>query len=447
MDPIAVNSTLVDSTQERVASQPIVQDRTALSPLKPAVSRLPDPVYDCLRQAVKCALHLHTKGSTPLALLMYDAVEREGVAVSTLQPGDLLEEQLSIDGRGDFVKDDESGELRKKGQSLSDYCKAYANLSSISKTVPGALITYYTLMNDLAGHHVRYVEFRTGLPEGEDALAFVDACQAGCNESMRMQLKRRRLIDYGLIALINRGGPDAVNRGLALVEKAISVRQQGRSVVGIDLAGNEAEHPVTHFKAVFDRVHEYNRSAPYERRLGITIHAGETVSSSDNTITLTGDRSVEKAIELGWRECTPLRIGHGIQILMNGAVKEAFEAYRQNPDCLKKSGYRRRLFEKAPILKSLLDKKIGIEVCPKSNFQTGAVKRYTEHPARFFYDLGLLVSVNPDNLVISKTDSTHEYVKLLQATVDIFCEVDERSLSHDRYQKQLPRFIAFMEGT
>lgn len=130
----------------------------------------------------------------------------------------------------------------------------------------------------------------------------------------------------------------------------------GRGVCAADLAGAEAQYPMTEFMELFEQT----------RKLGMpfTIHAGECGNA----------QNIVDAIEAGAK-----RIGHGI-------------AMRGHEE----------------IQKLVKERHIGVEICPISNLQTKAVKRPEEYPIKEFLNAGLLVSVNTDNRTVSSTSMTKE---------------------------------------
>ena len=131
-------------------------------------------------------------------------------------------------------------------------------------------------------------------------------------------------------------------------------------MVGLDLAGDEANHPIKEFSELFK----------YAKDLGMnfTIHAGEAGPKSN----------IEGAIEYGAK-----RIGHGI-------------AMRDD--------------EK--LLKLAKDRHIGIEMCPISNYQTKAVGKKDIYPYSEYIKRGLLATVNTDNRLVSSTSITDEILFL-----------------------------------
>lgn len=130
----------------------------------------------------------------------------------------------------------------------------------------------------------------------------------------------------------------------------------GEGLCAVDLAGDEAGFPTKQFYEVFMEA----------KRLGypFTIHGGEC-----------GDvKSVLLAAEWGAR-----RIGHGI-------------AMKGCPD----------------VQRMIAQKRIAIEMCPISNYQTKALPSDQPYPVREFADAGVLVTVNTDNRTVSNTSISKE---------------------------------------
>ena len=137
----------------------------------------------------------------------------------------------------------------------------------------------------------------------------------------------------------------------------LAVAYKNRGVVGFDLAGAEADNPAKHHKDAFQLVRDNN--------INCTIHAGEAY----------GPESIAQAIHV----CGAHRIGHGC-----------------------------RLREHGDLLHYVTDHRIPLECCPSSNVQTGAVRDLASHPLKFYYDLGLRVTVNTDNRLITDTSVSKE---------------------------------------
>jgi len=56
----------------------------------------------------------------------------------------------------------------------------------------------------------------------------------------------------------------------------------------------------------------------------------------------------------------------------------------------------------------------GLEVCPTSNVDTGAVAAYGTSPIRRFLQEDLRITVGTDNRTISRTNITQEYLLLME---------------------------------
>lgn len=130
----------------------------------------------------------------------------------------------------------------------------------------------------------------------------------------------------------------------------------GKGVVGADIAGAEGAVPMSYFEPLFRRA---DRAG-----LPFTIHAGEC-----------GDyENVAKAVSYGAK-----RIGHGCAAVKSEACMDL-----------------------------LIREKITLEMCVISNLQTKAVKTVKEHPLKAFYDRGIRVTYNTDNMTVSDTSLAKE---------------------------------------
>ena len=139
----------------------------------------------------------------------------------------------------------------------------------------------------------------------------------------------------------------------------------GSGVAGLDLAGDEANHPIGEFKELFG----------FARDLGMnfTIHAGEAGPKSN----------IKGSIDYGAK-----RIGHGI-------------AMRNDEE----------------LLKLAKDKGIGIEMCPISNYQTKAVLKEQTYPYADYIRRGILATINTDNRLVSNTSITNEILFLQEKSM------------------------------
>lgn len=130
----------------------------------------------------------------------------------------------------------------------------------------------------------------------------------------------------------------------------------GEGLCAIDLAGDEKSMPNAMFGNLFAEAKKLDY--PY------TIHAGECGSV----------QSILDAVEMGAK-----RIGHGIAMMGNAEVQ-----------------------------KLVAGKRIGVEMCPISNYQTKALQPEQVYPIRDFAKMGVLTTINTDNRTVSNTCITKE---------------------------------------
>ncbi len=157
-----------------------------------------------------------------------------------------------------------------------------------------------------------------------------------------------------LIASMNRHEDPAL--GAQVVELAIANRQRG--ILGVDLAGNEAEFSADPFIPVLQRAREGG--------LKLTVHAGEW----------NGPDNVRQAIEVLGAD----RIGHGVRVMEDPEVV-ALAVERGTP----------------------------FEVCITSNYQTGVIPALGDHPMVRMLNAGLNVTLGTDDPSISQIVLSDEY--------------------------------------
>ena len=65
-------------------------------------------------------------------------------------------------------------------------------------------------------------------------------------------------------------------------------------------------------------------------------------------------------------------------------------------------GHGTRLREDGDLLNYVNDHRIPLEMCVTSNLQTKAVDSIEKHPVKFYFDLGIRVTINTDNRLIKE---------------------------------------------
>ncbi len=363
-------------------------------------------LYNLILASPKVVLHEHYRGCAPMAMVRAWFIEQQHS--KAYKGNDALQEFCRTDRL--FTPDGE-GPLYQR--SLNRFRLKNDNLVSVSiHSDDTAYLAAYMYTMRLGLENVRYFEYRLNplSKNVKNPIRYAKAIQQGLDDARTFLYQSRgQKIDGNLIFSADRQ-PKAgvvmnaqsgkqldprVSLAMQVLDVAIQAKKEGVRVTGFDIQGDEAGYAITDFKPVADALKAYNRNVCQnghaELRIGATIHAGETPFSgllSHPKSYLTGQQSVEKAIELFWDPTTPVRIGHGIRAI-----------------------YDPRL------LKTCVEKNIGFEQCPKSNVQTGAVSYYTELPTLTLSrpspeGHGLLVNISCDNRTTSKTNSCNELVKL-----------------------------------
>jgi adenosine deaminase len=209
-------------------------------------------------------------------------------------------------------------------------------------------------VEDAAKDNVRYLELRftpvaLSRAEGFPLHDVMDWVITGSQEAAR-----KHKIKVGLIASVNRHeSPELAEQVARLAAEHVN-----KGMVGMDLAGNEAEFPAEPFVPVFREARQSG--------LRLTIHAGEWG----------GAPNVREAIEVLQAE----RIGHGVRVLEDPSV-------------------------------TALARERGVifEVCVTSNYQSGVFASLGAHPLKDMFEQGLKVTLNTDDPSVSRITLSNEY--------------------------------------
>ena len=169
----------------------------------------------------------------------------------------------------------------------------------------------------------------------------------------------------GLICILQRTKPVEEN------EKWVdfALKPQNR-FIALDLADNEVDFNPEPFIPLFQKAKEGG--------LGITVHAGEPKVAGIS-------RNIRIAIEQMGAD----RIGHGLQAI-------------EDPE----------------VIDLLIKRGIPLELCPTSNWLTGACSSLETHPFKALYDAGVKTTINTDDPGIMCTNLLNEY-ELLAAKCGI----------------------------
>jgi len=239
--------------------------------------------------------------------------------------------------------------------SLDEYLQPFPLLLKHLQTEETLEMAAYDVLLQAADENIIYIEIRFApilhCEKGLDFNAIIRAVLRGIKKG-----EKDFNIKAGIILCLMRG--QSYDNNLRTVETAHKFNEQG--IVGVDLAGSEAQYPPELYASLFHIALEYG--------LQITIHAGENGPANN----------VKTAIEMG-----ASRIGHGI------ALKDNKEM------CV-----------------LCAEKNVLLELCPTSNLQTKASDSLQTYPFQLFIQEGIPISINTDNRTVSDTTLTKELLLL-----------------------------------
>ncbi|WP_300384535.1 adenosine deaminase [Clostridium sp.] len=242
--------------------------------------------------------------------------------------------------------------------SLDEYLKKFDLPNKVMQTKENLRRVSYELLEDAAKENVKYIEVRFApifhMKKGLTLEEIIESVISGIKDAEKDYDIKGNVI----ISCIRGLGLDHVYQSINAGEKYI-----GNGVVAMDLAAEEKE----------DFAYEYIKVMKVAKEKGfrITIHAGETGFG----------KNVRDAINLLGAE----RIGHGVYIYNDE------EAY-----------------------KLVKEKRIILEMCPKSNIDTKAVKKYEEHPIYKYHKDGIKVNISTDNRTVSNINLNEETSKVIE---------------------------------
>ena len=241
-------------------------------------------------------------------------------------------------------------------ESLNELLKRFELPNLVLQSKYGLRYCTLDLLKRISDDGVKYAEIRMapqlstakGLSQEDVIKTMIEALKEG---------ERLYGIKSNLIVCMMRG-KDNFEKNKETIELAKKYKDE--KVVAVDIAGAEAIFSNDMFIMEFALVKKYG--------LNLTIHAGEA----------SGSDSVASALSYGAD-----RIGHGIHAINDKNVCKL----------LKKSG-------------------ICLEICPKSNLDTKAIKSYDELPIKQFMKTGIKVSINSDDMTVCNTSVKKEYETL-----------------------------------
>lgn len=250
--------------------------------------------------------------------------------------------------------------LRVEGkcESLKVYLEAFKYPVKVMQRKDNIKRISKELVEDLSKEGVVYGEIRFApILHTEEGLTLEEVIQSAL-EGIKAG-EEAFGVKSNLILCAMRGFP--IEENISMIKAG--AKFLGKGVIAADLAGNEHDFPPEESTEVFNLA----KALGYH----ITIHAGETGK----------EENILKSINITHAE----RIGHGMY------------AYK-NPE----------------IYKVLKEKNITLEMCPTSNLNTSAVESLEEHPIRKYFNEGIKVTVNTDNMTVSKITLEEEIFNLIK---------------------------------
>lgn len=241
--------------------------------------------------------------------------------------------------------------------SLAKYLAAFRLPNQYLVTLDAIKLAILDVARQAAHEHVIYAELRFS-PQvfAQGNLSMRECVSAAVDAKIAAEAKFP--IHLGLLLCAMHGRSRADN--LQVEQLAVAFKDQG--VVGLDLAGDEARDSMSEYRYLFTQARQDG--------LQYTIHAGET-GVAENVLT---------ALSFG-----ASRIGHGIAAVKDSGVLSGVSYYHP-------------LFE----------------LCPTSNFQTGAAKSWAEYPIPLFDQYDICWNLNTDNRTVSQTTLTKEWENAAQ---------------------------------
>jgi adenosine deaminase len=257
--------------------------------------------------------------------------------------------------------------------SLERYLETFEHTVAVMQTEKHLQRVAREAVEDLSRDGVVYAEIRWApeqhLTQGLELQQVVDAVAAGFAEGEEeARADGRPIVVRQLLTAMRHQA-----RSLEIAELTVANRDRG--VVGFDIAGAEAGYPPTRHLDAFEYLQRENAH--------FTIHAGEAF----------GLPSIWQALQ--W--CGADRLGHGVRIIDDIEVRD---------DGTVKLGR---------LAAYVRDKRIPLEMCPKSNIQTGAAPSIAEHPIGLLEKLRFRVTINTDNRLMSGTSMSTEMAGLVEA--------------------------------
>ena len=242
-------------------------------------------------------------------------------------------------------------------EDVNDFLKMFDAPLQVMQDRESIIRVTKELIEDLAKLGLEYAEIRfapqlhtaKGLSQREAIEAVLEGRRQGMEENPSIYI--------GIITCMMCQGTEKVNWDANMETATICHEYLDKGVVCLDLAGAEGIVPLSNFAPLFKKAQELGTPC--------ICHAGDSQDW----------RTVKDAIDMG-----ALRIGHGHHIYENPAL-----------------------------CRVAADRGIALEICPTSNIQCKSRESYPMHPAQNLLNMGIPVTINTDNMTMSRVNLDIEY--------------------------------------
>lgn len=301
-------------------------------PSQQAWNSLSVPSQSFIQSLPKAELHAHLNGSIPL---------------------DVLTELAVADNDQETIRSIARFKDGVNLEKISDFFSLFPAIYRLTSTPAALTLVTQAVINDLLSQ-CTYLELRS-TPRKTEALT-----RKGYVETVLGEIEKYPAeIVGGLILSLDRRMSH--NDMQECVDIAISMREEGRRVIGIDLCGDPYARDVAEFEEHFQRARESG--------LGITVHIAET---AENTVAET----------LRLLSYQPTRLGHAT--FLNDQAQQI-----------------------------VLRNKIPIELCLTSNLLCKTVSSLEAHHIKFWLDNDHPIAISTDDTLPFRTKMQYEYALLL----------------------------------
>jgi aminodeoxyfutalosine deaminase len=258
---------------------------------------------------------------------------------------------------------------------FAGFLLAFKNITENLRTPEDYELIAYRLMQRLKEENVLHAEVYVSvgicLWRNQDFATIFEGLDRGRIRGAR---------DFGISLLwifdaVRQFGPEAAQKVFEF-----AVRYHDREVVGIGIGGDEQKAPPELFRDCYAWAADHG--------LRLTAHAGETGPPE----------SIWGALNLHAE-----RIGHGLTA-----------------------------FHDADLVEELAQRQVPVEICLTSNLRTGLCPHLADHPAKNYFDQGVMITLNTDDPALFGTTLAREY-QLAQQTFG-FTDEHLRELARNSFE-------------